>query len=87
MSTAATGGRAVDENRPVDVVSGAGMNGIDAPPFQPNVLQRGYTIGDATHAAGTTANLGPASDPKWDEEERLKAAVSGSVDIRSFGDA
>lgn len=86
MSSAATSEQAVDENRPVDVVSVEGMNGIDAPRFQPNVLQRGYVIGDATHAAETTADLGPVGEAEWNEEESLKTAATASADIRSFSD-
>lgn len=86
MSSAAINEQAVDDNRPVDVVSADGMNGIDAPRFQPNVLQRGYVIGDATHTAPTTANLGPVGDTELDEEEQLKTAASASVDLHSFSD-
>jgi hypothetical protein len=85
-SSVVTGAGAVDANRPVDVVSGAGMNGIDAPRMQPNVLQRGYVIGDATHAAETTANEGPVDDVELDEAEALKTAASASVDLHSFSD-
>lgn len=75
--------RAVDANRPADVVGAAGTYGIDAPRMQPNVLQRGYTIGDATHAAETTANAGPVDDPEWDEEDKQRTAAAGSVDIHT----
>lgn len=84
-STAATT-RAVDANRPVDVVSTAGMSDIDAPRMQPNVLQRGYVIGDATHTAETTANQGPVDDVELDEAEALKTAASAAADFHSFSD-